>query len=115
MHAEIRVGNSTIMLSDENPQWDMQSPEAFGGSPVSLHLYVDDAHAAFQRAIDAGCTQVSPVMDMFWGDRYGKVADPFGYQWGISTHIEDVSEGELQRRSQEWFQQISSGGTSQES
>ena len=91
MHAEIQIGNSTIMLSEENPQWQMKSAETLGGSPASIHLYVPDVDAAFQRAIEAGCRELSPVMDMFWGDRYGKVADPFGFQWGISTHQEDVS------------------------
>ncbi len=113
MHGEVRIGNSTVMLSQENPQWDMKSAEALGGSPASLHLYVDNADAAFQQAIDAGCTEVFPCSDMFWGDRYGKVADPFGFQWGIATHVEDVDEAEMQRRSEAWFAQMAEGGQSE--
>ena len=109
MHAEVRIGNSTVMLGDENPQWGTKSPETLGGSPVSLHIYVPDVDAAFQTAIDAGCTSVSPVADMFWGDRTGKVADPFGYQWGIATHTEDVSDEDMQTRAQEWFASFSQG------
>ncbi len=109
MHGEIKIGNSTVMLSQENPQWDMKSPETLGGSPASIHMYVEDCDAAFQKAIDAGCTQVAPVTDMFWGDRYGKVEDPFGFQWGIATHIEDVSIEEMQKRSEAWFSQMANG------
>ena len=110
LHAEFRIGNSTVMLTEENEQWGMKSAESFGGSPASLHLYVDDVDSAFQTAVDAGCTPVAPVMDMFWGDRYGKVADPFGYQWGIATHVEDVPEEELIQRGQAWLEQMAAGG-----
>jgi PhnB protein len=106
MHGEVKIGNSTLMVSQENPQWEMKSAETLGGSPVSIHLYVDDCDALFKQAIDAGCHEVSPVMDMFWGDRYGKVVDPFGLQWGIATHTEDVSEEDMQRRGEEWFKQM---------
>ena len=110
MHAEFRIGNSTIMLSEENPEWGIQSAESLGGSPASIQLYVPDADAAFQRAIEAGCREVSPLMDMFWGDRYGKVADPFGFQWGIATHQEDVSDEEMARRAEAWMQQMGTTG-----
>lgn len=110
MHAELQIGDSTIMISEENPQWGMTSAETMGGSPVSLHVYVPDVNTAFQQAIGAGCTEVAPVMDAFWGDRYGKLADPFGYQWGIATHIEDVSEDEMQRRAQAWMAEMASQG-----
>ena len=103
MHAELRIGNSTLMLSEENPQWGTKSPETLGGSPASLHLYMPDVDVAFKKAIDAGCTSVSEPADMFWGDRSGKVACPFGVQWGMATHIEDVSEEEMGKRAQEWF------------
>ena len=106
MHAEVRIGNSTVMVSQENPEWHALSPEALGGSPASLHLYVDNCDAAFEKAVAAGCTAVFPVADMFWGDRYGKVVDPFGYQWGIATHVEDVSEQEMKKRSEAWFAQM---------
>lgn len=103
VHGEVLIGNSTLMLADENPQWEMKSPESLGGSPASIHLYVDDCDALFKQAIEAGCTEVSPVVDMFWGDRYGKVLDPFGYQWGIATHVEDVPDEEMGKRAQEFF------------
>jgi len=103
MHAEMRIGNSTVMLTDENPQWEMKSPATVGGSPASLHVYVDDADKAFNRAVEAGCTVAAPIMDAFWGDRYGKVKDPFGYQWGIATHKEDLSLEEMGRRAAEFF------------
>jgi uncharacterized glyoxalase superfamily protein PhnB len=103
MHAEMRIGNSTIMLTDENPKWEMKSPSTLGGSPVSIHLYVKDADKVFQRAVDAGCTAIMPIMDAFWGDRYGKVVDPYGYQWGIATHKEDLSPEETGRRAVEFF------------
>ncbi len=109
MHGEIVIGNSTIMLSQENPEWHMKSAETLGGSPVSIHLYVDDCDSVFQQAIDAGCTELSPMMDMFWGDRYGKLMDPFGFQWGVATHIEDVDEAEMQKRSDAWFAQMAAG------
>ncbi len=109
MHAEILIGNSTIMLSEENPQWGTKSAETMGGSPASLHLYLPDVDTAFQQAIDAGCTVAAPLMDTFWGDRFGKVVDPFGYQWGLATHIEDVSEVEMGKRAAAFFAQAGEG------
>lgn len=106
MYGEIRIGNSTVMLSEENPAWGMKSAETLGDSPVSLHIYTEDCDATFKQAIDAGCTEVSPMMDAFWGDRYGKVMDPFGFQWGIATHKEDLSADELRERGQQWFAQM---------
>jgi len=103
MHAEIHIGNSAVMLTDENPQWGMKSPATLGGSPCTLHLYVEDVDAMFARAIAAGCTVRAPLMDAFWGDRYGKLMDPFGHEWGIATHKEDVPPDEMARRAQEWF------------
>jgi len=106
MHAEIHIGNSTIMLSGENPQWGQKSAETMGGSPASVHVYCDDVDKLFQRAVDAGCTVAAPLMDAFWGDRYGKVTDPFGYQWGLATHKEDVPEEEIAERAAAWFAQM---------
>ena len=105
MHAELAIGNSTIMLTEENEQWGLTSAETMGGSPASIHLYLDNVDSAYKKAIDAGCTELAPLMDTFWGDRYGKVSDPFGYQWGLATHIEDVSEEEMARRAADWFSQ----------
>jgi len=102
MHAELKIGDSMIMLCDEFP--DMcKSPQTLGGSPITVHLYVSDADAAFKRAVDAGAEVTVPLADMFWGDRYGKLKDPFGHQWGIGTHIEDVSPEECSKRAQAFF------------
>ena len=106
MHAEVCIGNSTIMLSEENEAWGMKSCETMGGSPASMMIYVEDCDAAFKQAIDAGCTEVSAPADQFWGDRHGKVKDPFGYEWGIATQIEQLSVEEIQKRGQEWMQQM---------
>lgn len=107
MHGEVRIGNSAVMLSQENPNWpQMKSAETMGGSPIGMHVYVADVDAAFKKAIDAGCVEVQPVADMFWGDRYGKVKDPFGYEWGLATQKEALSPEEMQRRGDEWFAQM---------
>jgi PhnB protein len=106
MHAEMKIGNSTVMLTDENPQWGAQAPETLGGSPSSLHIYVTDADALFKKATQAGCEVIYPINDTFWGDRYGKVKDPFGHQWGIATHKEDVPPEEMGRRAAEWFKNM---------
>ena len=97
-HAEIRIGDSIIMLSDEWPEGGHLSPRSLGGTPVSLHVYVDDVDTAFARAIDAGATEERAVQDQFYGDRTGTFLDPFGHRWSLGTHVEDVSEDELQRR-----------------
>jgi len=97
-HAEVRIGDAVIMLSEENPAWDSQSPEALGGSPVTLFLYVPDVDTTFANAIKAGAKELMPVKDQFWGDRTGVVIDPFGHRWHIGTHIEDVDYSELQQR-----------------
>lgn len=106
MHAEVKIGNSTVMLVDENPAWGMRSPQSIGGSPVTLHIYAEDADAIYDRAVQAGATPTMPLMDAFWGDRYGTLTDPFGHEWGIATHIEDVSPEEIGKRAQAWFAQM---------
>jgi uncharacterized glyoxalase superfamily protein PhnB len=103
MHAEIRIGDSIIMLGEENEQWGTRSPLSTNGNPGSLHIYVDDADAAFARALDAGATVRYPLEDAFWGDRYGKVADPFGHEWGIATRVKNLSEAEVLQAAQEWM------------
>ncbi len=103
MHAEIRIGNSIVMLSDENPQMAALSPKSLGGASGSLMIYVEDVDSAFQRALDAGAQIKAPLMDMFWGDRFGQVTDPFGHSWALATHIEDLSPEEADRRAQQWF------------
>jgi len=97
-HAELRIGDSRIMLADEFPEMGARSPKAVGGSPVSLHLYVEDVDATVRQAIAAGAKEIRPVKDQFYGDRLGTVEDPFGHVWHISTHKEDVPADELKRR-----------------
>ena len=97
-HAEIRIGDSIVMLADEHPEINARGPKAFGGSPVALHVYVRDVDAVARQAIGAGAKVVRPVQDQFYGDRNGTLEDPFGHQWHLSTHIEDVSPAELRRR-----------------
>lgn len=97
-HAEIRIGDSHVMLAEESAEWGTRSPEALGGSPVSFMIYVPDVDAAFARALAAGCAEVRPVENQFYGDRTGTLRDPYGYQWSLGTHVEDVSEAEGQRR-----------------
>jgi PhnB protein len=97
-HAEIRLGDSVIMLADEHPEVNARSPKTIGGSPVSLHVYVKDVDAAARQATNAGARVVRPVQNQFYGDRSGTLEDPFGHQWHLSTHIEDVSPAELRRR-----------------
>ncbi len=103
MHAELKIGDTKIYLGDENPEMGAKSPQALGGSPVSLNIYTEDCDAMFKKAIAAGATVKMPLDNMFWGDRYGKITDPFGHEWGIATHVEDVSETEMEKRGREWF------------
>lgn len=100
-HAEMMIGDSPFMLADEMEAWGNRSPRSLGGTPTSLMIYVEDVDAVFQRAIDAGATEVMPVKDHFYGDRSGSVEDPFGHRWSISTHVEDVPPDELERRAKE--------------
>ena len=100
-HAEIKIGDSPVMLADEHPEMGALSPRSVGGSPVSIYLYVANADAMFNQAVAAGASAVRPLQNQFYGDRTGGVKDPFGYQWYIATHIEDVSPEELQRRAAE--------------
>lgn len=106
MHAEIKIGDSLVYLSDEFPGMGCRSPQSLGGSTSSIHLYVKDVDAAFQRAVEAGAQVKMPVTDMFWGDRFGKVTDPFGHEWSLATHKEDVSPKEMGRRAQDFFAQM---------
>lgn len=111
MHAEMRIGNSIVMMSDENPQCDTKSPSSLGGTPVSMALYVADCDTLFNRAVEAGCTVQMPLTDMFWGDRYGQVVDPYGHIWSILTHQEDVGEEEMASRQAEFIAQMAQGKT----
>jgi PhnB protein len=95
-HAELQIGDSFVMLSDE--MMGNKSPQTLGGSPVSLFLYVENVDSSFKRAVDAGAKADMPPADMFWGDRFGKVSDPFGHSWSLATHIEEVSPQEMEKR-----------------
>jgi PhnB protein len=103
VHAEFRVGDSTIMLADEFPEWNALSAKTVGGSPVILMVYVQDVDAVFARAVAAGAKADQPVGDKFYGDRSGSITDPFGHKWTISTHIEDVSVAEIKQRAAAMF------------
>jgi len=102
MHAEIKIGNSIIMLNDEFPQMDCRSPQSIGGTGSSIFLYVNDADATFNKAVSAGAKPLMPLMDAFWGDRFGSVQDPYGHVWSIATHKRDMTPEEI-RAAQEAF------------
>ncbi len=106
MHAEIKIGDSHLMLSDEFPGSGCTSPQSLGGTTCQLFIYVPDVDSAYQQAISAGATSTMPVADMFWGDRYGKLSDPFGHQWGLATHKEDVPPQEMKKRSDAFVEQM---------
>ena len=95
MHALLRIGDSPLMLVDEMPQWGSRGPQLLGGSPVIVHLYVEDADAVFAQAQSADAKVVVPLADMFWGDRYGQLDDPFGHRWSVATHQRDLSPAEI--------------------
>ena len=97
MHAELVIGDSIIMLADEFPEFGALSPQSTGGSGTGLHIYIEDVDSAFDRAVKAGATVEMPVADMFWGDRYGKLRDPFGHKWSIGTHKADLSMEEMKK------------------
>ena len=100
MHAMIRIGDSPVMIVDEFPEWKSLGPKSLKGSPVTLHLYVQDVDAFVKRAVAAGAKITMPVDDMFWGDRYGKIEDPFGHQWSVGTHKRDVTPEEMKQAMQ---------------
>jgi len=103
MHAMLRIGDSFLMLNDEMPDYGALSPVSGGSSSVTIHIYTDDVDAAFQRATAAGAQVKMPLMDQFWGDRYGKVADPFGHAWNLATHKEDLTPAEIEERAKKAF------------
>ncbi len=96
MHAMLRIGDSALMLADENKEWGALGPKTLNGSPVTIHLYVKDVDAVYEKAVQAGGTARMAPMDMFWGDRYGVLIDPFGHNWSIATHIKDPTPEEMQ-------------------
>ena len=96
MHASVKIGDSQVMLVDEMPEWGALGPKSLKGTPVTIHLYVEDVDALVARAVKAGAKVTMPVADQFWGDRYGKLEDPFGHHWSVATHVRDVSMEEVQ-------------------
>jgi PhnB protein len=104
-HAEIKIGDSVIMLADEAPDWGCRGPQSLGGTPVSIMLYVKDADTAFNRAVEAGAKALRPMEDKFYGDRAGTLEDPYGHQWHIATHTEDLSPEALRQRFEAFMKQ----------
>lgn len=103
-HAEVKIGNAIVMLADEYPDAGHLSPQTLGGSTVKLHMYVEDVDAFFETAVAAGAKVLMPIADQFYGDRSGRLEDPFGHVWLVSTHIEDVSPEEMQKRMEAYSQ-----------
>lgn len=108
MHAEIKIGDSAIMLADEFPDMGTRSPETLGGVAGSIYLYLEDVDKSFEQAVAAGAQSKMPPTDMFWGDRFAKLTDPFGHEWAMATHKEDVSEEEIRKRGEAFMAQMSS-------
>jgi PhnB protein len=102
-HAELTLGDAVIMLADENPEMGALSPGSVGGSPVTIHVYLDDVDSVFERALAAGAKSTRAVEDQFYGDRSGQLEDPFGHRWNLATHVEDVSPEEMSRRASEFM------------
>ena len=100
MHALIRIGDSAVMLADEFPDWGSFGPKSLHGSPVTIHIYVEDVDAHVERAVAAGAKITMPLEDTFWGDRYGKLEDPFGHHWSVATHLRDMSSEDMQQAAQ---------------
>jgi PhnB protein len=98
LHAELRIGDSIVMLADESPQTGVMSPQTIGGYSVGLHLYVENVEAVIQKAVDNGAKLLRPIKNQFYGDRSGSLLDPFGHMWSVATHVEDVSPDELRKR-----------------
>jgi PhnB protein len=105
-HAELKIGDSIIFLADEFPQSPCRSPQSLGGTTATLNLYVPDVDKTFQQALTAGAQTTMPVADMFWGDRYGQLKDPFGHTWGVATHKEELTPQEVEQRAQAFWAQM---------
>ena len=103
MHAELQIGDSIVMLGEEMPEMGCKAPVSVGAVSSSLYVYVPDVDASFRRAVEAGAKSVMPPADMFWGDRFGKLRDPFGHEWTIAHHVRDVSPAEMERRQNEFL------------
>lgn len=106
MHAELRFGDSALMLSPEMPDFGSKSPRMLGGTPTSFYVYVENVDEAWKRAVDAGARATMPLQDMFWGDRTGRVEDPFGHAWNLAQHVADPTPEEMQRAQEEFFSKV---------
>ena len=107
MHGSMKIGDSMLMLAEESPNWKSFGPQTFNGSPVTIHLAVADVDAAMARAAKEGANVTMPAADMFWGDRYGKLLDPFGHIWSVATHIRDMSHDEIAKAGMEMMKNMS--------
>src|SRR5919204_819511 len=112
INAELKIGDSIILLSDEFPMGKCRSPKSIGGSTAMMHIYTEDADRVFNQAISAGAAAIMPVMDMFWGDRYGQIIDPYGHIWSVATHKQDLSQEEIQRAGEAVFKEMMSSPSS---
>ncbi|MBA3345164.1 MAG: VOC family protein [Gemmatimonadales bacterium] len=106
MHAEMRIGDSVMMIGEEMPDMGSNSPKKYGGSPVGFYVYVENVDAAWERAIDAGAQGTMPLTDMFWGDRVGKLEDPFGHSWSLAEHVKDLTPEEIDKGQEAFFAQM---------
>ena len=106
MNAQMRIGDSIFMLTEENLEWEAKSPLSLSGSPVSIQIYVEDTDKVFNTAVAAGATVSMPVEDMFWGDRWGSITDPFGHRWAIATRKKELNDDEMQRAAGEFFSRM---------
>jgi PhnB protein len=106
INAELKIWDSIILLSDEFPHGECRSPKSIGGTAITLHIYNEDVDRVFKQAVNAGATVVMPIMDVFWGDRYAQIKDPFGHIWSIGTHKQDLSQEEIQKAGQAVFKEM---------
>ena len=103
IHASLKIGDSMLMLNDEFPEWGTVAPSATGGTGIAIHVYVDNVDTIFDRAVSAGGTVKMPLMDAFWGDRYGQIVDPFGHKWSLATHVRDMTQEEMRQEQEAAF------------
>ena len=106
MHAEIRIGDSVVMLNDEMPDHGVKGPKSYGGTPIGFFIYREDVDGAWKRAVDAGARVIQPLADQFWGDRTGCVEDPFGHRWWLAQHIQDLTPDEIRKNAESFFSQM---------